>query len=58
MEGNPILHSNDADVIHLPFGASIDLWQYAVMTRFMFFALVSAVLGVVAFTADVAMQRR
>jgi len=58
VEGNPILHSNDGDILFLPFGKHIDLWQYTVMTRFMFFALVAAILVFAAFAAYVAMQRR
>jgi F-type H+-transporting ATPase subunit a len=58
VDGNPILHSNDGDLIHLPFGKHIDLWQYAVMTRFMFLNLVAALLVLLAFGAYVARQRR
>lgn len=58
MEGNPILHSNDGDVLHLPFGLHIDLFQYSLMSRFMFLNLAAAVIVSLAFLAYVAVQRR
>ena len=58
MDGNPILHSNDGDILHLPFGKHIDLFQLTLMSRFMFLALVAAILVFVAFTAYVAVLRR
>jgi F-type H+-transporting ATPase subunit a len=58
VEGNPILHSNDGDILFLPFGASIDLFQYTLMSRFMFLNLVAAILVATAFLAYVGVQRR
>jgi F-type H+-transporting ATPase subunit a len=58
VEGNPILHSNDGDILHLPFGKHIDLFQLTLMSRFMFLALVSAVLVFLAFAAYVSVLRR
>jgi len=58
VEGNPILHSNDGDILFLPFGASIDLFQYTLMSRFMFLNLVAAILVATAFMAYVGVQRR
>lgn len=58
MEGNPILHSNDADILYLPFNMSIDLHQLTLMSRFMFLNLVAAVLVFTAFTAYIVGQRR
>jgi F-type H+-transporting ATPase subunit a len=58
VEGNPILHSNDADILHLPFNTSIDLHQLTLMSRFMFLNLVAAVLVFTAFTVYMIGQRR
>jgi F-type H+-transporting ATPase subunit a len=58
VEGNPILHSNDGDVLHFPFGVHVDVYQLTLMTKFMFLNLVAAVLVLLAFSAYVAAQRR
>ena len=58
MEGNPILHSNDGDILYLPFNISIDLHQLTLMSRFMFLNFVAALVVLAAFTAYMVGQRR
>ncbi|HVJ80000.1 MAG TPA: F0F1 ATP synthase subunit A [Planctomycetia bacterium] len=46
---NPILHSTDSDVIHLPFHSEFNVFQTFGLSKFMLLNLVAAVLAIVLF---------